>query len=84
MLDTSVRKNYIIEWKPGDDYVLRLHDQTGEERSLTQFQHMLKKLRPILNEYGFDFASHGSWRGAQMTMLGELQILLRHEEDDDE
>ncbi|MCK4786851.1 MAG: hypothetical protein KAV87_24035 [Desulfobacteraceae bacterium] len=48
------------KWNPGDDYVIRFSDESGEPRTDEQINAMIEDMRKIANFKGFDLCSHGS------------------------
>lgn len=48
------------KWKPGDDYVIKFNDESGEPRTEEQLEAMVEDMRKIANFKGFDLCSHGS------------------------
>lgn len=50
----------MIEWEPQDNFVISFSDETALDRTQEDFSLMLKKMRKVANEFGFDIQRYGS------------------------
>jgi hypothetical protein len=70
----------MFEWKPGDDYAIRLSDETAEERSKEELDEMVERMKLIANEYDFDLSIWGSWKGIRSIAMNEQRILDHYDD----
>jgi len=61
-------------WKPQEDFVVRLSDESGEERSEAELKEMASQISEIANNFGFDLFQFGGWEGIKRTAIGETKI----------
>lgn len=47
-------------WKPQEDVGIIFDDKNGENRSKAEIGEMIRRMRDIANEYGFDLNQWGS------------------------
>lgn len=62
----------MINWNPGEDFGIRLDDKIGGNRTKKDLELMVKEIKKISNEYGFDLLCYGSWKSIEKVVLGEL------------
>lgn len=72
-----------MDWKPGQDFAVRLTDKTGEERSLEDLESMVKEIAGIANKYNFDISGYGSWEGMRKVAIGETRLMAKLQRDKD-
>lgn len=66
-------------WSPGDDFVVRFEDKTGENRTAEQMDQMVEEMREVANKYDFDLDQYGDWKGIKKTAIGEVFMFLQGE-----
>lgn len=64
-----------INWRPGDDYVIRLSDSTGIRRTPADLSFMVKRMDTLANMYGFKVCASSTWNAARKVALGEQKML---------
>lgn len=67
-----------MDWKPQDDFYIRLSDETSLPRSEDEFRTMVEAIREVSNKYGFDLHGYGSARSMAKVFKGEEEILEKY------
>lgn len=60
-------------WRPGEDYVIRLTDKTGEERTSATFPSIFAGVNSLVKEHGFAIRATSSWAAMAFVVMGEKQ-----------
>ena len=55
-----------MNWKPQDNFYIGFSDETGLDRTEEELQEMVGKIRPTVNEYGFDIHHWGGETGMKI------------------
>jgi len=58
-------------WEPGNDYGIRLSDETGDSRTEEELTGMVEQIQNVANMYGFDLSATGGWSSFVKMMAGE-------------
>jgi len=66
-----------MDWKPGEDFCVRLCDKTNDARNSEQLEEMVERIRKEVNPYGFDILGYGSWASMKIVAKGEDSILKK-------
>jgi len=61
-------------WKPTDDFVVRLDDKTGENRTEQQLHKMVEEIRTIVNIYDFDLSQYRGWEDMKNSAIKEISL----------